>query len=560
MNCEDLNWLGYVKGELERDTTDRARAHLSFCSRCRAEVERLRGILRVLQTEEWIEPGPEFTDRVMAACRERVETVEEAEIRPVRSLREFFGVLFGRSRGTVPSWAVSAAVHLILFGALALVMYTTFRSKDEPEVVFIDRGQDGTNRYAEPPSRGDVGAGGGRARPDRGKQSPGLDEPVPEKPEGVAAKPRPERDAVPLEVVTRWIYERVDALSAFKTSTEKREKRNTLYDPDGRYRKIVEKALGYLKRSQTRTGMWSASMREHDVGVTGLALMAYLAHGNTGSKGPYRETVRKGLEALQELQDVNGRIGPAVGNYMYNHAIATIALLEAYLLERGRDRELRVQCLGALQYLVSTQNALGGWRYKAGDTAGDISVTAWVIQALRTGAEAGFRETVSRSIVRAHKFILSLRTEDGRYRYIAGKPESPERLEDATFWTTRTAMGMFSEILSQLALEASDRKRLASQADRILEQQLFYPPKNESGRRNNDLCRLYYTGLVMYQLQGGRFGAWWGRVAPELAALQEQDGAFPEQFDRWSGYGGRNYSTALSALVLQSYHRFPPLH
>ncbi|HLG41921.1 MAG TPA: zf-HC2 domain-containing protein, partial [Planctomycetota bacterium] len=140
MKCGDLELFGLLKGELSAEAQAEARAHLSTCESCGGESERMRIILRSLHTEEWIEPGPAFTERILAACDGQQETKEErreTEEEPaITSIGQFFRVLFGRARGTVPAWAVSVAVHMVIFGVLALVVITRVR-EDESELVML---------------------------------------------------------------------------------------------------------------------------------------------------------------------------------------------------------------------------------------------------------------------------------------------------------------------------------------------------------------------------------------------------------------------------------------
>jgi hypothetical protein len=49
---------------------------------------------------------------------------------------------------------------------------------------------------------------------------------------------------------------------------------------------------------------------DYDVGVTGLALLAYLAHGEVGYvPGSYQDTVRRGLDWLRVQQSPDGCVG-----------------------------------------------------------------------------------------------------------------------------------------------------------------------------------------------------------------------------------------------------------
>ncbi len=64
-----------------------------------------------------------------------------------------------------------------------------------------------------------------------------------------------------------------------------------------------------------------------DTGITGLALLAFLAAGQTHLDGEYHDTVRRGLEFLLRSQDATGNLGATNNLYerMYCHAMAACA-------------------------------------------------------------------------------------------------------------------------------------------------------------------------------------------------------------------------------------------
>ena len=83
---------------------------------------------------------------------------------------------------------------------------------------------------------------------------------------------------------------------------------------------------------------------------------------------------------------------------------------------------------------------------------------------------------------------------------------------------------------------------------------------------NKDKVNLYYWyygTLGMYQLQGDYWQRWNEALQAALVGRQQTDGDLAGSWDPvcvWGGYGGRVYSTAMSALCLEVYYRFLPLY
>ena len=109
----------------------------------------------------------------------------------------------------------------------------------------------------------------------------------------------------------------------------------------------VEDGLDWIVRHQRADGSWSLNFQDHcrgaglpgppamesDTAATGLALLPLLGAGYIHTvKSHHQEAVRRGLEALVEHQQPDGDlfIGPPGMAYMYSHAIATMAMCEAY--------------------------------------------------------------------------------------------------------------------------------------------------------------------------------------------------------------------------------------
>lgn len=100
-----------------------------------------------------------------------------------------------------------------------------------------------------------------------------------------------------------------------------------------RERSPVEYGHEWLKRNQAENGSWSSkSDNRSRPAVTGLVLLSYFGAGETHKHGRYRRTIKDALRRLKQIQQPDGLFGPTGdGDYAANHAIATLAMCEAYL-------------------------------------------------------------------------------------------------------------------------------------------------------------------------------------------------------------------------------------
>ncbi|HZE97395.1 MAG TPA: prenyltransferase/squalene oxidase repeat-containing protein, partial [Planctomycetota bacterium] len=177
----------------------------------------------------------------------------------------------------------------------------------------------------------------------------------------------------------------------------------------------VRAAMRWLSRHQSPDGSWAAAGfavqcagekcsgpggRDFDTGDTGLALLAFLGAGYShlsrdefadparpGKTLRFGDTVKNGLKWLVAQQDVDGCVGPKRGHYMYDHAIATLALSEAYGMTNASTLQIPAQ--KAVDFLIAAQNLGKGWRYTARCGDNDTSVTGWAAMALKSADLSG---------------------------------------------------------------------------------------------------------------------------------------------------------------------------
>lgn len=339
----------------------------------------------------------------------------------------------------------------------------------------------------------------------------------------------------------------------------------------------VERALAWLARHQDADGRWDAATArdamgnpvgkdddftthcppgdlchgechywEADPALTGLALLAYLGAGHTHQDGQrYENTVRKGLNYLITIQkpdgDLRDRSRP-IG--MYCHAMATLALCEAYALTR--DERLWAPARRAVQFLMRARARDGmAWRYAPGDPMGDTSILGWVVLALKSAREIGI-DVPPDIIDGAQRWLkrVARGANGGLAVYQPGTKPTPTMTAEA--WVCRRFLG-----------EDVPEPATAEAVAYLLEHAPSQAPLN--------LYYWYYGTLALYQRGGSDWEAWNAQVRDELVRRQLRDGHQTGSWgpadctDRYDALGGRVYCTALATLTLEVYYRYQRL-
>lgn len=164
--------------------------------------------------------------------------------------------------------------------------------------------------------------------------------------------------------------------------------------------KAIEKAQKWLASSQKSDGSWGGQGESKNTGVVAFCIMALMASGNVPGEGKYAKEIGLGIQFLLNQQRESGVIyGQKKHAVMYQHALATLALTEAYGMTR--NPRIRTAIIKAINLIVETQHPEGGWRYNPKVEKGDISVTVMQVMALKAAVEAGIyvpKETMKRAI------------------------------------------------------------------------------------------------------------------------------------------------------------------
>ena len=294
-------------------------------------------------------------------------------------------------------------------------------------------------------------------------------------------------------------------------------------------------SLGRRDRTQIAGHDREGAGTEADTGITGLAVLAFLANGQTHLEGKYRKNVQRGLEFLLRSQASDGNLAGAARLYarMYCHGMASLALSEALALTG--DVRIRPYVERAVQYTVDSQHpTTGGWRYQPGDQ-GDMSQFGWQVMALKSAALAG--------IPIPHK------TREGMLHFLQRCEQGPHGGLSGYRPGTPASRPMTAEALAcRYFLDLAPGDELVNEASDFLMGEL-----PQAGQPN--LYYWYYGTLALFQAQGEPWQRWNAAMQRQLLRLQRTDGHLAGSWDAdtvWGAYGGRVYSTAMATLCLGS--------
>jgi uncharacterized protein (DUF305 family) len=345
-------------------------------------------------------------------------------------------------------------------------------------------------------------------------------------------------------------------------------------------RATVDGALEWLAQHQKRSGSWGcADFRSeciavldddleactdvghdgYDVGVTALALLAYLEAGCGLEHPEYGKRVEKALEWLFSQQDaVSGAFGQRFDSaFNYMHAMATLALARAQAA--NPDPNLLARCQKAVDFIEAARVPGPGWRYNdasEGSSHNDTSITGWMLRALLAARAVGV-EVDDEALAGGLRWIeMATDPATGRVGYdTPGSFSSRAKGFNDRFNPERgesmTAIGLHSRLALGQSADTSATIQLHAE---LLQRKLPRPGGDPGALEGVDFYYWYHGSLALKALGGPARDAWFERLRPLLAATQRQDGHFKGSWDAvndpWGYVGGRVYSTALGALAL----------
>jgi hypothetical protein len=378
----------------------------------------------------------------------------------------------------------------------------------------------------------------------------------------------------------------------------KRQERKTSISKEGggsATEKAVTAALGWLLRHQSPDGGWRAAdfvgqckeacknkdaerygkglgVASHDTGVTALAILAFTGAGYSHldiKKKEYAECLAKATAWLKKGQatagEEKGRYGTAGdASWIYGHAMATLAMTELLLLS-GDAEGLKESVTSAVQLCLRAQNEGMGWRYSIQPKENDTSVTGWMLLALRTAKGAALdipAGQFTRAFAGGLAWFDRATTPDGRTGYMARGDEGSRLNVEPYFWDKKELPSNTGLAILCRLLWGKDRSEaVIKDGTRFLS---THPPRwKEPAFGSDSTVGMYYwfhASHALFQVGGQDWKSWNKSLTEALLKTQRrggcEDGSW-DPIDEWGRLGGRVYSTAVSALCLEVYYRYP---
>ncbi|MGQ0612225.1 MAG: hypothetical protein ACT4PV_00530 [Planctomycetaceae bacterium] len=325
---------------------------------------------------------------------------------------------------------------------------------------------------------------------------------------------------------------------------------------DGRRLRAVAAGLEFLEQAQNRDGSFGKT-ETGVVGVTSLCILAFFAAGHQEGRGPYGETVRRGIDYLiarslppSEKNPSVSTVPPYPPGYifalrdadsrMHGHCYAAQALLLAYGSGRQGDprtQQLRAKIVAAVEVIQRAQTITGGWGYSpTPDASHEGSITVVAVQALRLAVDAGF--VVDRELPRMGlNYLHDSQKSDGSFKYALQHDKSTAALTAAAI----SALHGFGEYYSEPVKRGLAFLREAYARPDDLE---WYYYAN------------YYAAQAFYRAGGEGWRHWNETVVPHI--LDRQAPALAGEAGAWDDgmrndaprAHGRAFATAMSCLAL----------
>lgn len=284
--------------------------------------------------------------------------------------------------------------------------------------------------------------------------------------------------------------------------------------------------LQFLANTQTPQGHWTDQYGQQP-GVVGFAALAFLASGEDPNYGPFRTHIRRAAEYIISQQNTETGY---IGNSMYNHAFATLALAEMYghLHEPDVGRPLR-RAVDLILH-AQEQNPHGAWRYTPISTDADTTVSGGQLVTLFAAKNAGLAVPEA-AIEKGLQYFRETMDPRGGIGYTNNTGGNP----------TRSAIASLNFSLHNDFTSEESKK--------IFE----YLRQNRDASSSYIYYHFYYMAQALFQGDMSEWRIWNAQILRLFQATQQPDGS-------WDGSRGATFSTASALLTMALNYRLMPIY
>ena len=334
-------------------------------------------------------------------------------------------------------------------------------------------------------------------------------------------------------------------------------------EKDGKVQQAIDRGLARLAALQDRsTGGWvqdvgfkfndkyevQVSGQPH-VGVTSLALMAFLSGGHLPGRGRYGDVVQRGVDfVLAAVDDDTGFVSNNETR-MYSHAFATLLLAEIFGMTHRADLKDKLQ--QAVDLTVKSQNKQGSWRYRPFAPDSDMSICVCQLMALRAARNIGIqvpRSTIDAAYeyIRASAYSRESRSRFGAFKYQIDQP------------STRVSFALTSAGLASLYHAGFYDDPMVKPGLQWLKARCRGFGLDQRHRTYFYWYGHYYAAQVFFIAADKNPEIWddfyWPLIRDELLETQRGDGSW----DNHPGPGDA-FSTAIASIILQIPYQYLPI-
>jgi len=301
----------------------------------------------------------------------------------------------------------------------------------------------------------------------------------------------------------------------------------------------IDRALEYLAKVQMPNGSFPSSFGDNNA-INAYCLLAFLGRGHEPGRGPYRDVVDRTVAHIRATQIPSGLYASVNASHgvMYEHGMATLAMIEAYGFIPTKEMRKSVQM--AVDLLVKSQSPQGGWRYAPTPAAGaDVSVTVMQCVALRAALNARL-DVPQATVDKAVAYIKSCAVPTGGFGYTsAADGANPPRAG--------------AGLLCLQLLGAVD--------DPAVIKTLEYMKSVPFGPASYGYFyyTVYYAMQAHFQAGGEHWARWHPTARKWFLDNQAANGTFPVTSETYGG-PAMTFSTPIGAMCLEVYLHYLPAY